>query len=439
MSETYANNIDRANDFIQNYKQGQAEVANEAATTQLEQYLDKANEIRNHYAHEASEGGEEIGGAAAAHMIFNKARELYGKYKATRDKNANQKEPNNDEEDDARTKEEEGEGDENIDDAGNRPVAAGADSSADAGGQLATASSGTAEGMGSGVEGTDSVFDLARKAIGSNPEGSLTQEARSQVFKNRLAELGDDPVPEQGGTDAGGVGGRATAISDGAQGSGAPEEPRMVDAFSTDAGDFQVSKGGGAISDLLNYYRGTKGIPSDQLLSTSKPAPTASAGGSSTATGGGDIGGSLDINSTASGAPKPSGLSQTKTQDAIQDQDPEKSIVGDVEGDIGGAGGELEQSGAKIAEKTGGSILGDLGESVGLDAIPVIGEAAAVVQGLVGIGEGIYHLFHPDHTKPPPPPKFVGRTPSNIASKFSAALPSMDGSVEDSAGSMSAF
>ncbi len=436
MSETYANNIDRANDFIQNYRQGQGEVANEAATTQLQQYLDKANEIRNHYAHEASEGGEEIGGAAAAHMIFNKARELYGKYKAVRDKNANQKEPNNDAEDDARTKEEEGEDDENIDNAGSRPSATAVDSSADAGGQATT--SGTAEGMGSGVEGTDSVFDIARRAIGVNPNGSLTQEAASQRVKNRLAELGDDPLPEQGGTDAGGAGGRSTAISDGASGSGAPDEPRLVDAFGTDAGDFQVSRGGGAISDLLNYYRGTKGIPSDQLLTSSKPTPTASAGGGSTTTGGGDIGGNLDINSTAGGA-KPSGLSQTQTQNAIQAHDPENPLVGDVGGEIGGASGELDQGVTKIAEKAGGSILGDLGESVGLDAIPVIGEAAAVVQGLVGIGEGIYHLFHPDHTKPPPPPKFVGRTPSNIASKFSAALPSMDGSVEDTAGSLSAF
>jgi hypothetical protein len=434
MSETYANNIDRANDFLQNYRQSQAEEANEAAKTQLEEYLNKAQEIRDHYAHEASEGGEEIGGAAAAHMIFNKAKELYGKYKATKEKNANQKEPNNEEEDDARTREEDGEGDENLDDAGSRPAAAAADSSADAGTQAAAASEGTAEGMGSGVEGTDSVFDIARRAIGVNPDGSLTQEAQSQRFKSRLAELGDDPVPEQGGTDAGGAGGRATAISDGAQGSGAPEEPRLVDAFE---GDFEGELSSGTpFSDILNYYRGTKAIPSDQLLTPSKaPAPTSSAGGSSTTTGSGDIGGNLDVNSTADGAAKPSPLSQTATQDKIQGTDPENPLGGD----IGGAGGELEEGGAKLAEKAGGGILGDFAESVGLDAIPVIGEAAAIVQGLVGIGEGIYHLFHPDHTKPPPPPKFVGRTPSNIASKFSAALPSMDGSVEDTAGSLSAF
>lgn len=92
------------------------------------------------------------------------------------------------------------------------------------------------------------------------------------------------------------------------------------------------------------------------------------------------------------------------------------------------------------AGEAGGIIGSVVADSTVLDAIPLVGEGAAIIQGLVGIGEGIYHLLKGDSDKPPkPPPIVIGRTPAEVSSKFSAALPSADGSVEDMAGQSGTF
>jgi len=73
-----------------------------------------------------------------------------------------------------------------------------------------------------------------------------------------------------------------------------------------------------------------------------------------------------------------------------------------------------------------------------LGAIPIVGEAALAVGGLVAIGEGIYHLFH--HPKAPPGPQTQAplQIPQALTQKYSSALPSVDAAV-DRGGGYSSF
>lgn len=81
-----------------------------------------------------------------------------------------------------------------------------------------------------------------------------------------------------------------------------------------------------------------------------------------------------------------------------------------------------------------------LGDAV-LGAVPVLGELALGVTGLVSVGEGLYHLFHHDAGNPPPAktPQVGEPVVSNaLTTKFAQGLPSVDGASELS-GSMVSF
>ena len=65
-----------------------------------------------------------------------------------------------------------------------------------------------------------------------------------------------------------------------------------------------------------------------------------------------------------------------------------------------------------------------------LGAIPVVGELALLVSGFVGIGEGIYHLFHPDKKPPPPPTASPVTAPHALTQSYALALPSVDNAVD---------
>ena len=104
-----------------------------------------------------------------------------------------------------------------------------------------------------------------------------------------------------------------------------------------------------------------------------------------------------------------------------------------------GAGTDLAETAGEGAAEGGGELLAGmgLGDAI-LGAIPVVGEIGLAVSGLVAIGEGIYHLFHPP-TKPksPTPPPQV-ESPQSLTMKYSMALPSADNSI-DRAASVGAF
>ncbi len=404
MAETYANNIDRANDFLSNYRQGQAEQASEAATNQLEVYQQKVQALRDHYTHEAMGGGEEIGGAAAFHAVYGKLKDLYNKSKG---KVANDKEPNTDKEEDTRedAEEDDGSGQQEVDDAGAKPEAATETEEAP------TETEG-AEGMGEGVG--DSGF-------GGEFTGRGALDAVGDRFKSRLQFLKDNFPSEPTSAPAGASPAPRTAPEPAAQGGEAPEgygEATEESAF----GDLSSIPKPGTVASVQSKIDAEAATGRGGNVNEGRTS-----GGDSTTTGGGDLEGGADLNGPADINPA-KGLKQTGIQDKIQAGDADEA-----------GGGLLEEGGEQLAEKAGGGLLGELGASVGLDAIPVIGEAAAVVQGLVGIGEGIYHLFHPDNVTKPKAPVLVGRTPAQISAKFSSALPDIDGSVEDSAGSVSAF
>ena len=108
-------------------------------------------------------------------------------------------------------------------------------------------------------------------------------------------------------------------------------------------------------------------------------------------------------------------------------------------GEAGGeAGGEAagEAAGAVAGEGAGEAAGATVGEAV-LGAIPVVGEIGLVIGGIVSIGEAIYHLFHPEKKPPPPPPPNVA-VPHALTAKMTQALPSFDSSA-DVGGSMNSF
>jgi len=107
--------------------------------------------------------------------------------------------------------------------------------------------------------------------------------------------------------------------------------------------------------------------------------------------------------------------------------------------------GSLFKSTATDAATTGAEVGADgavegalgIGDAV-LGAVPIVGEVAMAISGVVALGEGIYHLFHTPSA--PPPPKLVApisSAPTNLTAKFSSALPSADNSLDRGASSVS--
>ena len=130
-----------------------------------------------------------------------------------------------------------------------------------------------------------------------------------------------------------------------------------------------------------------------------------------------------------------------------------KNTVSSVGDEVGQQVGTVGEAAANVGEKVGeeaGADVGSVGEDLAgmattdaiLGGIPLLGEAALGITGLVSIGEGLYHLFH-HSSKPPPPPNLpqvhlAASNPSaGLTQKFSMSLPSLDSSAEPSASTMS--
>jgi polyhydroxyalkanoate synthesis regulator phasin len=101
-------------------------------------------------------------------------------------------------------------------------------------------------------------------------------------------------------------------------------------------------------------------------------------------------------------------------------------------------GSSMAEAGESVAEtgekEAGSAILDAVAEGSALDALPVIGEGAAIVGGLVAVGEGLYHLFHKQKAPTPPAPPSVSefQAPKLLTQKFTDAVPSIDTSVDRS-------
>jgi len=99
---------------------------------------------------------------------------------------------------------------------------------------------------------------------------------------------------------------------------------------------------------------------------------------------------------------------------------------------------DAAETAAETGAETGGELAAELTTTDAvLGAVPIVGEVALAVSGVVALGEGIYHLFHkPDA---PPPPKLVApvQVPTNLTAKYASALPSADNSLDRGASSVS--
>ena len=116
-----------------------------------------------------------------------------------------------------------------------------------------------------------------------------------------------------------------------------------------------------------------------------------------------------------------------------------KSFFSSSKSAAGDAGTDLAEAGGEAAAEGGGEVLAGLGVGDAiLGAIPVVGEIGLAVSGLVAIGEGIYHLFHPPTKPKSPPPAPQVEAPQSLTMKYSMALPSADNSI-DRAASVGAF
>lgn len=99
--------------------------------------------------------------------------------------------------------------------------------------------------------------------------------------------------------------------------------------------------------------------------------------------------------------------------------------------------GDVVSSVGKAVASSAGDVLEDVAGSQVLDAIPIVGEATAIIGGLVSAGEGIYSLFHHTSTPAPPPPPnprafLLG---SDVQQKYASDIPSLDTSVDRDGGS----
>jgi len=429
-AESYANQVDRANEYIRNYRQDAAQAASEAATTNLAAYYNKVKEMRDKYTAESTDGGEEIAGAAAAHMIIGKAKAYFKK-------STNSKEPNNEEEGKATEDhdEDDGSGEQNVDDAGAKPEEATAT-------EDAPTAAGDATGMG---EGADTASGLGGEFTG-RPTTAFGDEvgARIQARLKFLNNMDNAPPAGAEAADPNTTSLPRNAAEPAAQGGEVEgENPFSFDAFEGGRGAFAPAGEAteeSAFGDLSNIPKpGTADAVMSRIdAQQATRVRGGNVGGDSTTTGGGEASGDLDVNTEADVGT--AGEADTAGRAPVDTSDPSISPRGNIQTDPAGGGSALEEAGGELADaggEAGAGLLGDIAGSAVLDAIPFVGEAAAVIQGLVGIGEGIAHLFDPDPPKPKPPPVQVGM--NALTAKFSAALPDSDGALEDTAGSMSSF
>ncbi len=303
-----------------------------------------------------------------------------------------------------------------------------------------------------------------------------TRQGIQSRMNDRLRQLGlgedDSSAPSATGSaaeapaDTGGAGNtddatisQARATAEGAEDSGGrvvdPEYDFSFDAFQQGTGGFSgeateqsafgdlssIPKPGTATSVLAKIdaqaaterggnigqggsARGQTGA-SDAVTSEA-PASTEGQPASGTATEGGNSGSTEQSSS---------GYRPEGEQSRTLDQGASSSEGGSGGGGIKDANpldAELPPVEETPALEEGGGFLGDLLSSeAATAAIPVVGEAAAFVGGLVAIGEGIYHLFHPPAKKMPTAPIAGSLVPQSVQAKYANALPSFDSSSDN--------
>ncbi len=98
------------------------------------------------------------------------------------------------------------------------------------------------------------------------------------------------------------------------------------------------------------------------------------------------------------------------------------------------AAGLFEDAGTTATEEAGSSLASFFAADSIASTIPVVGEVAAGIGGLVAIGDGIAHLFDPPKNAPSPAPVSI-TLPTGLTSQYADSVPSIDGTTQRSASS----
>jgi hypothetical protein len=433
MDETYASNVANLNERLREYKQGEVDKAsslinsaNEKYNTQLAEYQDKWKAVQ--------EGGQdEVAAQMGIKGVYQGAKKVYQIYKKYKGKKAGADTDDEDEEEDEDDGTKGGsEGDPQGEqlDKGNDPAPLTDEDRA----ALRDPMKETRDFR----QATQDRMNSRLKELGFGDDDTSAPSASGSASNN--------PVDTGGGTDDANVTqARATAegtdlgepYEESAFGdlSGIPEEGTAesvmykINAQAATERGGNIGQGGSA--------RGTTGA-SDAATSQNPPTSEGQPA-SGSATEGGN--GAASSQSQSSYNPEGS-QSRTLDQNAGTDdvtgqpkQPSTKPASGEGgDGDANPLDADLPADLPAAPAAEGGGFLADLGLSeTAAAAIPVAGEALAFVGGLVAIGEGIYHLFHPPHKKPPVAPIAGTQIPQSVQAKYANALPSFDSSSDNTA------
>lgn len=414
MDETYSSNVDNLNERLREYKQDQVDKASSLLTSATEKYNTQLSEYQDKWKAVQEGGQDEVTTQMGLKGVYQGAKKAYEVYKKYKGENADDSE----EEDDGTEGGAEGDPQGEKLDEGNEPAP----------------------------------LSEEDKSFLQDPMKDM-REARQGIqsrMNDRLRQLGlgedDSSAPSATGSaadapaDTGGAGStddatisQARATAEGATDTGGrvvdPEYDFSFDAFQKGTGGFGEATEQSAFGDLSNIPK--PGTATDVMAKIDAQAATERGGNigqpaSGTATEGGN---SAATEQSSSGY-RPEG-EQSRTLDqapssseggsgGIQDANPLDAKLPPVEEDLA----------PDLSE--GGGFLGDfLSSEAATAAIPVVGEAAAFIGGLVAIGEGIAHLFHPPAKKMPTAPVAGSLVPQSVQAKYANALPSFDSSSDN--------
>ena len=417
MDETYSSNVDNLNERLREYKQDQVDKASSLLTSATEKYNTQLSEYQDKWKAVQEGGQDEVTTQMGLKGVYQGAKKAYEVYKKYKGENADDSE----EEDDGTEGGAEGDPQGAKLDEGNEPAP----------------------------------FSEEDKAFLQDPMKGMreTRQGIQSRMNDRLRQLGigedDSSAPSATGSAADAPADTGSGTSD----ADISQARATAEGADTDLGNLPEATEESAFGDLSNIpdtawgrldlrlraeraiarggnvgqggsARGQTGA-SDAVTSEA-PASTEGQPASGTATEGGNSG---STEQSSSGYRPEGEQSRTLDQGAssseggsgsIQDANPLDAKLPPVEEDLA----------PDLSE--GGGFLGDfLTSEAATAAIPVVGEAAAFVGGLVAIGEGIAHLFHPPAKKMPTAPIAGSLVPQSVQAKYANALPSFDSSSDN--------
>ena len=424
MDETYASNVDNLNERLREYKQDQVDKASSLLDSATEKYNTQLSEYQDKWKAVQEGGQDEVATQMGLKGVYQGAKKAYDVYKKYKNKDAE----DDDDEDDGTEGGAEGDPQGEKLDEGNDPAPLSEEDKSflqDPMKDMREARQGIQSrmndrlrqlGLGEDDTSAPSATGSASQAPADTGTGSGTSDA--DISQARATAEGADTdfgnLPEATEESAFGD---LSQIPDTAWGR---LDLRLRAERATARGG-NIGQGGSA--------RGQTGASDASTSQTPASAEGQPASGQAT-----EGGNSAPAEQSSSGYTPEGQQSRTLDQGAGSDNVPTSQDGGS--GSLRDAD-PLDSDLPPVEEETpaleeGGSFLGDfLSSEAATAAIPVVGEAAAFVGGLVAIGEGIYHLFHPPAKKMPTAPVAGSLVPQSVQAKYANALPSFDSSSDN--------